>query len=193
MVRSILNSDGYKLESQIREAYGRVTYSQTCHIKMAKRLVKKGKLYKNIQIILSAVSTTGFVSAIFTTSNPIVSRISAVIGAIVSLALMILNVYLKEFDFTTDANSHKKSSDKLWIIREKYVSLLTDFECLEADQIRNIRDELSMQTAEVYAESMPTDYESYKETKKALKEDEEQTFSDHEIDIMLPEILRRNK
>lgn len=41
MERNSLNSQGYKLESQIREAYGRVTYSQTCHDKFINRVVNE--------------------------------------------------------------------------------------------------------------------------------------------------------
>ena len=39
MERSSRTSQGYKLESQIREAYGRVTYTQTWHEKKIKRLL----------------------------------------------------------------------------------------------------------------------------------------------------------
>ena len=38
MERNSLYSQGYRLESQIREAYGRVVYTQTCHDKIVKRL-----------------------------------------------------------------------------------------------------------------------------------------------------------
>jgi hypothetical protein len=34
-------SQGYKLESQIREAYGRVVYTLTCHNKIVQRLLSK--------------------------------------------------------------------------------------------------------------------------------------------------------
>lgn len=37
MDRNSQTSQGYKLESQIREAYGRVTYTQTCHDKFINR------------------------------------------------------------------------------------------------------------------------------------------------------------
>lgn len=40
MDRNSFSSQGYKLESQIREAYGRVTYSQTCHDKFINRIVR---------------------------------------------------------------------------------------------------------------------------------------------------------
>lgn len=55
MERNSRNSQGYKLESQIREAYGRVTYSQTCHDKFINRTVKLEDRIKVAQIVLSGV------------------------------------------------------------------------------------------------------------------------------------------
>ena len=52
MDRNSQNSQGYKLESQIREAYGKVTYSQTCHDKLINRLVKRDSRLKTGKIIL---------------------------------------------------------------------------------------------------------------------------------------------
>lgn len=57
MERNSRNSQGYKLESQIREAYGRVTYSQTCHDKFINRTVKLEDRIKVAQIVLSAITT----------------------------------------------------------------------------------------------------------------------------------------
>lgn len=180
MERNSRNSQGYKLESQIREAYGRVTYSQTCHDKFINRTVKLA------QIVLSAITTSGFVVAIFSDD-----KIASILGAIVSLALLILNTYIKNFDLSGIAQEHKKASDLLWKIREEYVSLLTDFEMLDANAIRNKRDELQERTSEVYSNSPRTDAKSYTAAQKALKTEEEQTFSEEEIDIMLPNSIRR--
>ncbi|MGQ0513060.1 hypothetical protein ACT453_03200, partial [Bacillus sp. D-CC] len=46
-------------------------------------------------------------------------------------------------------------------------------------------------TAEIYDESPRTDAKSYEAAQKALKTDEEQTFSEREIDVMLPNSIRR--
>ena len=40
MERNSKNSQGYKLESQLREAYGKIVYTYTCHNKKATRLLK---------------------------------------------------------------------------------------------------------------------------------------------------------
>lgn len=186
MERNSQNSQGYKLESQIREAYGRVTYSQTCHDKFINQTVKLDNNIKIWQIVLSGVTTSGFVVSIFSNNN-----IANILGAIVSLALLILNTYIKNFDLSGIAREHKKASDLLWKIREEYVSLLIDFEMLEADEIIKKRDELQERTWEVYSNSPRTNAKSYKAAQKALKSEEEQTFSEDEIDIMLPNSIRR--
>lgn len=71
------------------------------------------------------------------------------------------------------------------------MSLLTDFDLLEAAEILERRDELQNRTAEIYAQSPRTDAKSYKEAQKALKTEEEQTFTEKEIDVMLPNSIRR--
>lgn len=141
---------------------------------------------KVAQIVLSAITTSGFVVAIFSDDNN-----ASILGAIVSLALLILNTYIKNFDLSGIAQEHKKASDLLWKIREEYVSLLTDFEMLDSNDIRNKRNELQERTSEVYSNSPRTDAKSYTAAQKALKTEEEQTFSEAEIDIMLPNSIRR--
>ena len=187
MERISQNSQGYKLESQIREAYGRVTYTQTCHDKIISRLMKTNDRIKIWQIVLSAITTSGVIVAILSED-----KIASVLGAIISLVLLILNSYTKNFNLVEKAQEHKVASDTLWKIREEYVSLLTDFEILEPESIMKKRDELQERTAEVYSTSPRTDGKSYAEAQKALKNDEEQTFSENEIDIMLPNSIRRS-
>ena len=187
MERNSQISQGYKLESQIREAYGRVTYTQTCHDKIISRLLKTNDRIKIWQIVLSAITTSGFIVAILSED-----KIASVLGAIISLVLLILNSYTKNFNLVEEAQEHKVASDALWKIREEYVSLLTDFEILEPESIMKKRDELQERTAEVYSNSPRTDGKSYAEAQKALKNDEEQTFSENEIDIMLPNSIRRS-
>lgn len=186
MERNSPNSQGHKLESQIREAYGRVTYTQTCHDKFVKRVVHLNDRIKIWQIVLSAITTSGFIVAIFSDD-----KIASILGALVSLLLLILNTYTKNFNLIESAQEHKSASDLLWKIREEYVSLLTDFEILGAEEIMRKRDELQERTATVYSNSPRTDAKSYAAAQKALKCEEEQTFSEEEIDNMLPNSIRR--
>jgi protease II len=186
MERNSQNKQGIKIESQIREAFGRVTYTQTCHEKTISRLLKINNCIKLWQIILSAITTSGFIIAIISDN-----KIASVIGAIVSLILLVLNSYVKNFNLVQTAQDHKMAADILWKIREEYVTLLTDFDILELEAIMKKRDELQERTAVVNSSSPRTDRVSYSESQKALKFNEEQTFSENEIDIMLPNSIRR--
>ena len=82
------------------------------------------------QIVLSAITTSGFIVAILSED-----KIASVLGAIISLVLLILNSYTKNFNLVEKAQEHKVASDTLWKIREEYVSLLTDFEILEPESV----------------------------------------------------------
>ena len=186
MDRNSPNTHGYRLESQIREAYGRVVYTETCHYKKIDRLRNLDSNIKLGQIILSAIATTGFFVTIFSDE-----KIGSIIGAIFSLILLILNSYAKNFNLGEISQDHKVAADALWKIREECVSLLTDFEILTVEEIMDKRNELQERTAAVYSTSPPTDSKSYMAAQKALKTEEEQTFSEHEIDVMLPNSIRR--
>ncbi|UQZ85394.1 hypothetical protein SK3146_04683 [Paenibacillus konkukensis] len=186
MERSSRVSQGYKLESQIREAYGRIVYTFTCHNKIVQRMLSKNEKIKILQIVLSALTTGGFIVTIIADE-----KIAGILGALVSISLLILNAYTKNFDLVETAQSHQKAADALWIIREEYVSLLTDFELMDDSAVMAKRDELQSRTAEIYAQSPRTDYKSYAAAQRALKTEEEQTFSDDEIDVMLPNSIRR--
>jgi len=181
------NSQRYKFESQIREAYGRIVYTQTCHYKIVERLHLINNRIKFSQVVLSAMTTGSFIVTIF--SN---EKISSIIGAALSLFLLMLNTYVKNTALIEDAQKHQQTSNLLWKIREEYVSLLTDFDTLNDDTIIKKRDDLQERSAEIYSNAPRTDLRSYKKAQKALKYNEEQTFSDHEIDILLPNSIRRS-
>jgi hypothetical protein len=187
MERNSPASQGYKLESQIRESFGRVVYTQTCHDKIIHRLLWRNEVIKIWQIFLSALTTSSFLIMVFSEE-----KISGIIGALLSLVLLILNTYTKNSNLIEQGQQHQQAADQLWVIREEYVSLLTDFELLNVQEIRQKRDDLLSRTASIYASSPRTDKKSYKETQRALKTEEEQTFSENEIDIMLANSIRRN-
>lgn len=186
MERNSHNNQGYKLESQLREAFGRVVYTQTCHNKIAERLTRRENNIKVAQIVLSAMTTGGFITTIVCDDTAV-----KIIGSIISFLLLIFNSYTKNFNLIEKAESHKNAANLLWKVREEYVSVLTDFEMLDIDKIISIRDDLQNRTYEIYKSSPKTDKKSYLQAQKSLKTEEEQTFSEKEIDVMLPNSIRR--
>lgn len=175
-----------KLYNQIEEAYGKVVYSYTTQVIHAARLYKKYTALKWLQLILSAVSAGGFIGTLIT--NQI---LLTWVGGVCSTFLLILTAYFKDTDLSAIHKLHLETSNKLWLLRELYLSLLTDFSTLSREKIVVRRDELQERTAEIYASAPLTDNKSYSLAQKALKDNESQFFSREELDQMLPETLRR--
>ncbi len=177
------------LEGQLRECYGRVVYSHKTHEKCADILLSRLRTIKIWQIILSAITTGGFLAAIFGAG-----KVGAVAGMLFSTALLVLNAYMKNYDLGELAQKHKQAANDLWIIREKYLSLLVDLRMTEKplESLQGNRDELVKELYTVYSGAPSTTFQAYKKAQEALKKLEDMTFSDAEIDAFLPQELKRS-
>ena len=176
------------LEGQLRECYGRVIYSHKTHEKCADILLSRFARIKLWQIILSAITTAGFIGSVFGAG-----KIGAVIGVIVSTGLLALNAYTKNYDLGELAQKHKQAANDLWIIREQYLSLLVDLAMREKpiEALQSHRDVLVEQLHIAYSSAPSTTSDAYKEAQEALQHRQDMTFSDEEIDAFLPKELKR--
>lgn len=177
-----------KVKSQIESAFGKVVYTYTAHYKLVDRLKNEMKWIKIIQIGLTAVSTGGFLATIITNQ----ALLSWIGGSTAALSLG-LNLYVKEFNYQKDILEHEAAANDLWDVREEYVSLLTDFEIIEDDEIRCRRDELQRRVSEINKKYPGTDQKSYREAQIALQKEEEQTFNEGEVDVLLPIEMRKSR
>lgn len=174
--------------SQLREEYGKVTYSYTCFLKYVQILKRIEKVIDIIQIILSAISTVGLVSML--NINYLWVKLTST-G--VSAVLLALTLYSNRFRLSDDIRSYTRGADDYWKIRADYISLLTDMENLDIAEIIKRRDALIERTDEANRKYPKTNMKVYREAQKALKKEEEQFFSDRELDMMLPKHLRKLK
>jgi hypothetical protein len=186
---SLTDKEQYRiLESQIRECFGRVVYSHKTQEKCADIVNRLHKRLKLCQIIISGIVTTSLLLKVFGDN-----QIALFVGAFLSVILFALNTYMKDYDLGEITQKHTNAANDLWDIRETYFSMLTDMrtENLSVNQIINKRDELQKRLLNIYAGSPRTNSKAYKAATKALKINEELTFSDKEIDAFLPKELRR--
>ena len=144
------------LYNQIEEAYGKVVYTYTTQVIHAGRLHTKYTALKWGQLILSAVSTGGFIGVLI--SNQI---LLTWLGGICSTILLVLTAYFKDSDLSAIYKLHLDTSNKLWLLREQYLSLLTDFPTLPREDVVSRRDDLQERVAAVYASAPLTDNKSY--------------------------------
>lgn len=178
------------LEGQLRECYGRVVYSHTTHQKCADILAKRQGRIKFFQIVLSAVASCGFIAAILGGGTA-----ATIMATVVSTVLLAVNTYNKSLDDGEGVQKHKEAGAKLWGLRERYLSLLTDLrigtESIAELQAR--RDALLSELQAVYEGAPATTYAAYKKAQTALQQLEDMTFSDEEVDAFLPGELSRTE
>ena len=198
MVQSIQtnqsNDDVKILESQIRECFGRVVWTHKTHEKCADIFAERQKYLKTIEIAVSALTTTSLLSSVFGDQ-----KIGTIIGAVFSSITLGITIYTKDFDFGKISKSHIDTANKLWNVRELYISLIADIKVksLNIDEIKIARDNLQKELNLIYLNAPRTNYRAYELASKSLNkhgqinQGEEMTFSDDEIDRFLPKDLRR--
>ena len=175
------------LEAQIRECYGRSVYTHTIHRKAAQTLLRRLGTVRLFQIILSALTTGGLIAAV----AKLDARL-AIGGTLASALLFALNLYVRDYDPGTLAEKHNQAAAQVWAVREAYMSLITDIRMGVDDlaTLRKRRDDLQHRLHEVYEQAPSTDTKAYRDAQKALKYNEEHTFSPEEIDHFLPAQLQ---
>lgn len=176
------------LLTQVREAYGRLLYSYTCYIKMAENIKQRQNCLLLWQIILSAITTGGLLAAVIVNKEWV-----TIVSCLMSTISTGITLYLRNYNLNDLIRQLLVAADEAWLIREDYISLLTDFDELQESEIVSKREELKHRVYELYKKSPKTDSKSYKQAQKALKSDEEQFFSYSELDKMLPQHLRISK
>lgn len=185
----------YQLESQVRECYGRCAYTHKTHEKMAERFDGYQWWLKWGNIVLSALITGGAVGALFDATSPFGKYAGYVGIATAALAILslIFNSCIKEFDPGALAQKHRETASSIWNVRESYLSLITDTldEEFPLDALRARRDALQEKLHEIYSTAPFTDGTAYGKAQDGIKNKEDLTFSEKELDLMLPSTLRR--
>lgn len=182
-------TDFTHLEGQVRECFGRVVYTHKTHEKMADNCAATLRRFKITQICVSGLTASGAVIAVF--FDPVGVK---VVTALFSLLTLLISGYMKGFDPGGTAQKHRDAAASIWPIRESYLSLITDLRMnhISYEDAIKRRDELQAKLATIYKGAPQTDSKAYLSAQKALKDNEEYTFSDSEIDCFLPTTLRKD-
>jgi len=158
---------------------------------MAERKTRHLGYTKWALIVLSGLTTGGAIGALIAKTDPRY----AVATAVLSFASLVVNSYMKNLDPGAAAQKHREAGYKLWNIRERYLSLLTDIrdEAIPLDRLRKDRNQIQADLLKVYSSSPQTDGRAYGEAQTALQKNEDLTFSEKELDDLLPASLKRTQ
>lgn len=152
-----------RLLHQITDGCGNVMYTYAAHWNIVNELQEKQKFIKYSQIILTGISTSGFLYT-FGFSKPCWSWIPGLASAI-SLGL---NLYVLHFNISDEIQKHKNAANALWDVRETYKSLLVDFDFLTVDKIRDKRDKLIQEVSRINKIYLGTDEKSFNKAQKEI-------------------------
>lgn len=150
----------------------------------------KLRVLKNTQITLSVVVSGTLIVTLMGNSD-----YAKVTATVLSAILAGVNLYFKNYNYGEMAQAHKETADQLWNVRESYISLLTDMTSgsLTMEKAMERRDKQQKELAAIYSKAPRTNAEAYKAAQKALKINEDLTFSTEEVDVFLPAPLKRAK
>jgi len=184
--------DGYLL-AQVREAFGRVVYSHKTHEKQADLYFSQHRWQQGALIALTAISSGTFLVAVL--GVLVDAQLASLATSFIALLVTAVSLGAKTFRFSEESTSHRDIASRLWDLRESYLSLISDLMSgtTPASEARARRDELQEGTRAAYADAPRTTDKAFAKASTGLKDNEEMTFTSHEIDLFLPDALRLNE
>lgn len=177
----------------IRQSFATTALGQKIQEVAAARKNKISTIFKWSEIGLVSVVLVLLIVQSEVDSTPIFG----IIGAGLTAAEIILLIIKQMYHFDEDVTAHKAAASKFMVLRDKYKSLIADVinKDLDAKAIITERDRLLHEYQLITELSLPTtdaDYPKALERMK-LKQDDQNIWSDEQIDHLLPEELRNRK
>ncbi|SRR6266545_4912899 len=178
------------LLAQAREAYGRAAYTHKAHEKQADLCFQSHRWQQRLLVALTVVSSGTFLASLL--GLFLDESWAALVTSFIALLISAINLGTKTFKYGEETQKHRDIAAKVWNLRESYQSLIVDLQsrAITVDEGRAQRDRLQHEALEIYSDAPRTTPKAYANAQKALKENEDLTFSDRELDLLLPSGLR---
>lgn len=178
------------LLAQVRELYGKVLYSHKIHEKQSDLCFRRHRLQRGWLVALTAISSGTFLASVV--GLVIEQQHTALVTSFIALLVTALNLGTKTFKYGEESQRHREVAARLWDVRESYLSLITDLmsDAITLADARLRRDELQEVSREIYSDAPRTTSKAYELARHGLKDNEELTFSEKELDAFVPEHLR---
>ena len=152
-----------KLMRQIMDAAGNVLYTYNAHWIIVNRLKARYTRIKITQIVLTALSTGGFLASLIA-GIPWLSWV----GGFTSATALGLNLYSLNFNIPADIKNHTDAANALWDVREAYKDLFTDYNDLTNDQIRQRRNKITQEVSHINKMYPGTDEKAFTKAQKNI-------------------------
>lgn len=188
-----VDSERALLLAQIREIYGRIAYTHKTHEKQADICFGLERRQRAIKVILTAVSSGAFLVSL--AGLLLDKELAALATSLIAVLVTASSLNDKTFKYGEEMQQHRDTAALLWSLRESYLSLIVDLNTSTStvSEVRVRRDNLQEMTGQVLADAPRTTGKAYEKAQDGLKNKEDLTFTDREIDLLLPEQLRNEK
>ena len=181
--------DKYRaLEDIARNHYANVVWTHKIQEKQAEIYELRYKVLAAINIVFAALTSAGLISIIF--ADPTWLKVAS---AAVSFVTTAISAFLASFDYKSMAKDNKTAATKLVCARDELLSLLAKIKLREipVSELMDVFDAIQKRVHEVYKDAPNTTNKAVKKADAALKKHKEGTYTEEEIDALLPEELKR--
>ena len=171
-----------------RELYGRLVHTHLTHEK--ERLIWTGKVCWMNQVNIVLASTTTFFAIISATLKP---TWSILITALFAVSTVSFIMWQSNYEPAAKEAQHRVAAKEVLWLREQFLLLITDCHISTTPQreLEQRLDSLTRELTAVYKFAPNTAPKAYAQAKADLDRGHF-TFSDEEIDALLPKHLRKN-
>ena len=172
-------------ENTVRSAFAGVSWTHKIHEKQADIYYMQFKVMETVKIVSSVLASIGIISLII--SDPLWLKI---VSALVSGVSAFISTYYQSFKTYEQIENHKKTARELLALRDRYIHLLLNIKI--NDDITNlvsIFEELEKDKHGVYNSAPITTNKAVSLAREALNISHDNSYTDSEIDGMLPESL----
>lgn len=145
-------------------------------------------MFSWINIISASLTSAGIISIVFVDQFWI-----KLVSAIVSFVTTTMSALLATFDYKNLAKSNKTAATKLVCYRNELLSMLGRIRIKEktAKELFDEFENLQSSIHEAYQDAPNTTNRAVAKAGKTINESKDGTYSDEEIDRLLPDTLKR--
>jgi hypothetical protein len=176
------------LLDHLRLTFGHVVHRHRAHTKRAHSTARWHRWLQGTEAMSMIAVTFLAARAAFGGSE----AYATAAAAFAALALVTLVVHLV-FDFDRSAQAHAACASRLWMIRERYRSLLSDLRdgVIDIEGARRRRDVLMEELHAIYESAPPADAQAYQTAAETVAATDDGVLTDEEIDLFLPRSLQK--
>lgn len=178
-----------ELESTVRQTYASVVWSHKIQEKQADIYMTRFSYMEIAKIILASITSVGIISVLFIDDIWIKA-----VTTLVSFCSVFITSYFKSFDLQNLISQHKQTANNLLKCRDDLLVLLMKVrqEICPLHELNQLYEVHLINVHKIYSDAPSTTKKAVQQARKSLKINQDNTFSNSEIDGFLPIELRRD-